>query len=122
MTVNPGEPNRTVKLDSRYDLGTGTGLRFIDLLPAIMLSVVILLMGLFVSTGPDQTVSFFETTPAKTAILITSALLTAATFYFIFRLAQRTAERQVMRVQSDAMLARLDALEDQLDQKDIKYL
>jgi hypothetical protein len=92
-------------------------LSFTDLLSALMLSIVVLMTVVYVRLGVTETMLFFERDTSKTGIMIISAALAAAAFYFAYRSAQRTAQRAVIRAQTHLLLDRLDDLEKQLTQK-----
>lgn len=117
MTVEAGKPDRLQGPDDQYRQNISASLGISDLAPALLLSVVVLLVGLFVNLGAHEAVSIFETTAAKLVTMILSAGLAVMALFYTLRSARRTAERGLMRAQSYELLYRIDGIEAQIKQK-----
>lgn len=91
-----------------------------DLMPALMIIVVVLLVGVFSDPGTTEILGFIESGASKTVIMVASAAFSGAALYLTQRSALRTAKREAMRQQAYSLIDRLDRLEKTVVQ-DVTY-
>ncbi len=114
MTLDYHKRHPDMPIGDAYQRKAVYGLRFIDFLPSLTIIIVAVLVGIFLTPGATEaeTLRFFEKSASKAGIMIVVGLCAVAALYFTYRSAQRTAEREAMRSQASALLARLDQLEN----------
>jgi hypothetical protein len=110
MTFNPADQD-SHRLDPLLTRGK---VGFADLSPNLKLILICLFLGLIVSLWPTESWVFLENDIVKSGIVLLSAVMASAAFYFAYRSAQRTKKREVMRAQADELLSSLQNLKSRI--------